>query len=87
MDWFDVAEHEERLIALASSSQGRRALVVGVESDILFPLHQQREMAELLTRCGMAVNFQALASVQGHDAFLVDKVRFAPLMSEFFMAS
>ncbi len=86
MDWFDLADHHERLIALCQYSAGKKALVIGVESDTLFPLHQQQSVAAMLTESGLDVSFYALPSLQGHDAFLVDKERFAPLMAEFFSA-
>ena len=84
MDWFDIADHEERLIALSKHADGKRALIVGVDTDVLFPLHQQREIAEMLDKCGMEVSFKALPSIQGHDAFLVDKERFSPVVKAFF---
>lgn len=84
MDWFDLQDHTERLIALAGCAAGKRALVVGVESDILFPLHQQESVAALLTESGLDVSYHALPSLQGHDAFLVDRERFVPVMGEFF---
>lgn len=84
MDWFDLEDHTERLIALAEQGAAKRALVVGVETDVLFPLHQQKSVAALLTESGLDVTFHALPSVQGHDAFLVDRERFVPVMADFF---
>lgn len=85
MDWFDLGDHQERLIALSQFSAGKRALVIGVASDTLFPLHQQQSVAAMLTESGLDVSFHALDSIQGHDAFLVDKERFAPLLGDFFL--
>ncbi len=76
MDWFDAGD-------LAGTTV-RRALVVGVETDTLFPLHQQRELAERLCELGRDVEFVAMPSLQGHDAFLVDRQRFAPVLRNFF---
>jgi homoserine O-acetyltransferase len=84
MDWFDLEDHNERLIALASDGAGKKALVVGVQTDVLFPLHQQESVAALLTESGLDVTFHALPSLQGHDAFLVDRERFVPVMADFF---
>ncbi len=86
MDWFDLEDHTERLIALAGQAAGKKALVVGVETDVLFPLHQQQTVASLLTESGLDVTFHALPSLQGHDAFLVDRERFVPVMADFFAA-
>ena len=43
-----------------------------------------KEIADGLKRAGKEVFFHALESVQGHDAFLVDKERFAPVVADFF---
>lgn len=72
MDLFDACDSDETLIALFRRSFTGHALVLGVDSDILFPLHQQRELAGALEASGSEVSFHALSSVQGHDAFLVD---------------
>lgn len=72
-DWFDVAEYGH-----GSVREGLRricieqALVIGVSTDILFPLEQQEQIAEGLREAGADVEFVALDSPQGHDAFLVD---------------
>ncbi len=72
-DWFDMAEYGNgsvleglKLIHL------EQAMVIGVSTDILFPLQQQEQIAEGLQAAGAAVEFVALDSPQGHDAFLVD---------------
>lgn len=84
MDWFDLAESAGTVEAAFSRMAVRRALVIGVETDILFPIEQQEQQAESLRLAGASVDFYALASVQGHDAFLVDFRHFAPLIAKFF---
>jgi homoserine O-acetyltransferase len=81
-DWFDIGEY-------APSKQGggdvakalaairvEQALVIGVSTDILFPLTQQQQIADGLAAGGAEVDFVALDSPQGHDSFLVDIPRF-----------
>jgi homoserine O-acetyltransferase len=72
-DWFDIAEygHGSVLEGLKRICL-QRAMVIGVSTDILFPLQQQEQIAEGLTAAGAEVEFVALDSPQGHDAFLVD---------------
>jgi homoserine O-acetyltransferase len=83
-DWFDVAEHGGGSAAQALRSTGvDRALVIGVETDILFPLTQQEEIAQGLEAGGAEVDFVALDSPQGHDAFLVDIARFGAAIAQF----
>jgi homoserine O-acetyltransferase len=47
-------------------------MVIGVSTDILFPLEQQEQIAKGLEAAGATVDFVARDSPQGHDAFLVD---------------
>jgi homoserine O-acetyltransferase/O-succinyltransferase len=76
-DWFDIAEYGEGHVMVGLSRiHIERALVIGVETDILFPLSQQEQIAEGLQAGGADVHFVALDSPQGHDSFLVDIPRF-----------
>ncbi len=83
-DWFDMAEyghgsvHEGlKLICI------EQAMVIGVSTDILFPLQQQQQIAEGLQAAGAKVEFVALDSPQGHDAFLVDIEHYSPAIGGF----
>lgn len=86
MDDFDPAEHAEGDSRAAFARlQLDSALVVGVSSDTLFPVAEQRDLAAALqVACDGGVRFVELGSIQGHDAFLIDEERFAPVMREFF---
>ena len=47
------------------------ALILGVQSDILFPVEQQREVADALRMAGnIDVRYYELGGVWGHDTFL-----------------
>ncbi|RCH79963.1 hypothetical protein CU098_003074 [Rhizopus stolonifer] len=51
------------------------ALVLGVQSDILFPVWQQKEIAECLRASGNKhVTYYELDAMYGHDTFLIDRV-------------
>jgi len=83
-DWFDVAEYGNGSVEAALRRVDvERALVIGVETDILFPLGQQQQIADGLRSAGAEVEFVALDSPQGHDAFLVDIPRFGAAISAF----
>ncbi|MBE1161315.1 homoserine O-acetyltransferase MetX [Dyella acidiphila] len=72
-DWFDIAEYGNgSVLEGLKRIQIEQALVIGVSTDILFPLEQQEQIAEGLRAAGAEVEFVALDSPQGHDAFLVD---------------
>lgn len=48
-------------------------LILGVESDILFPVEQQQECADALRMAGNnQVVYYKLGGVWGHDTFLLD---------------
>ncbi|NND60165.1 MAG: homoserine O-acetyltransferase [Gammaproteobacteria bacterium] len=83
MDLFDVADHGGCLEEGVACLQASRVLVIGVTTDILFPVWQQRELAELLKTPGRDVQLVELPSVQGHDSFLVDMDRFRPVIGRF----
>jgi homoserine O-acetyltransferase/O-succinyltransferase len=72
-DWFDIAEYGHgSVLEGLKRIHVERAMVIGVSTDILFPLQQQEQIAEGLQAAGAVVEFVALDSPQGHDAFLVD---------------
>lgn len=84
MDLFDAAEHGDGDLERAFSKlKLHSALVIGVETDVLFPVHQQLELAGALRRSGVRVRFERLPSIQGHDAFLVDMDRFVPVVRDY----
>ena len=76
MDRFDLAEHGGSYRAALSGSQAERVLVIGVESDLLYPIHEQAALAEAFELAGVATQFTRMPSLEGHDAFLVDIPRF-----------
>ncbi len=83
MDWFDIAEHGDSLEDGMSKVRVKRALVIGVTTDILFPSRQQKEIADLMQATGSAVDYVEIDSVNGHDAFLIDDEHFSPVVKKF----
>ena len=86
-DLFDVAEHGGSVPAGLKRVSAERVLVIGVETDMLFPIAQQRELAAGLEARGREVRLVELPSIQGHDSFLVDMDRFRPVLASFFATS
>lgn len=76
MDRFNLAEHGGSFASALAHSRLASALVIGVESDMLFPIHEQAAIAEALEAAGVKTRFARLPSMEGHDAFLVDVPRF-----------
>jgi homoserine O-acetyltransferase len=81
---FDFAEHGGSMQAAFKRLNLERALVVGVESDILFPLHQQRQLADGLSAVCEDTTLIELDRIRGHDSFLVDMDAFRPVICDFF---
>lgn len=84
MDLFDAADHGGSLEASFTQLKLQAALVIGVETDFLFPIQQQEDLALALDKYVDKVTFKRLSSMQGHDSFLVDMDRFRPAVAEFF---
>jgi len=86
MDRFDLAEHGESIEAVFARSQVERALVIGVESDLLFPIDEQRSLADAFAKAGSETTFAPLDCLEGHDSFLIDLERFGREISRFLAA-
>jgi homoserine O-acetyltransferase len=83
-DWFDIAEYGNgSVLEGLKKIHIEQAMVIGVSTDILFPLQQQEQIAEGLEAAGAKVEFVALDSPQGHDAFLVDIENYSPAIGGF----
>ena len=61
-----------------------RVMVIGVRTDLLFPLHQQQELADGFKAVCPDTEFVALDCLRGHDSFLVEMDAFRPVMCRFF---
>ncbi len=87
MDLFDVADHGGSVEHGLARVGAKRALIIGVETDLLFPIDHQKRIADGLRQGERDVSFHALSSIQGHDAFLVDMDHFRPILCDFFNCS
>lgn len=84
MDWFDAGDqHQGNIASMLKQTSLEAALVMGVDSDLLFPLTQQQSIADALQAADIDVNLHELDSIQGHDAFLIDMGNFGPPMAQF----
>jgi len=83
MDRFDLAAHGTSVADALARSRVEQALVIGVESDILFPVDEQRALAESFQQAGARTTFAPLACLEGHDSFLIDLEPFGRAISRF----
>lgn len=71
MDAFDVGEGRGGAAAALAGFRGR-ALVVGIDSDILYPAWQQHEIVDVLRQNGSPAEYCEIVTPHGHDAFLIE---------------
>ena len=83
-DLFDLAEYGGSIQAALSRVEADRIMIVGVKSDFLFAIDEQRELAADFEAVGRSVDLVELDSVQGHDSFLADMDGFRPVIGRFF---
>jgi len=76
MDRFDLAAHGDSAQAVFARSRIERALIIGVESDMLFSIAEQRLVADACRAAGIDTRFARLDCIEGHDSFLIDIERF-----------
>ena len=75
MDRFDLSKHGEHVEVLRRA-QLEQALVIGVETDLLFSISEQRAVARSLDEAGVTTYFRPLDCIEGHDSFLIEVERF-----------
>ena len=83
-DLFDFSNHGSSLDVAFNSLGIRESMIIGVETDILFPIWQQIELAERLEQVTEKTEFVKLNCIKGHDSFLVDLDVFGPVVKRFF---
>jgi homoserine O-acetyltransferase/O-succinyltransferase len=77
MDSHDIAKGQDYKSVLQSIKQP--TLVVGIDSDILYPPVEQQELADLIPNAQLVW----LKSIYGHDAFLIDTAELNNLIINF----
>lgn len=84
MDWFDSGDQHQQVVTdMLSATSLQSGLVIGVATDLLFPLSQQQDIADTLNAANIKTEMHAMSSIQGHDAFLIDIGNFAPPVAQF----
>ena len=81
MNGHDVGRGRES-IAAALGSIAARALVIGITSDVLFPVVEQRELAAGIPDA----EFEILEGEHGHDSFLIDTEKVSSMIATFLLS-
>jgi homoserine O-acetyltransferase len=58
-------------------------LAIGIDTDFLYPTYQQKEIVEALREAKKEAYYWELSSPHGHDAFLIEFSKMAPILSNF----
>ncbi|WP_363318148.1 hypothetical protein [Nostoc sp. NMS4] len=77
MDSHDIAQGQDYKSVLQSIKQP--ALIVAIDSDILYPPIEQQEVADLIPNAQLGW----LKSIYGHDAFFIDTEALSKLLINF----
>jgi homoserine O-acetyltransferase len=82
MDLFDPAR-DYSSAELAFERITARVLLIGIDSDWLFPAADVRALQEELVAAGVASTYHELTSDHGHDAFLAEPEKLIPSLTSF----
>jgi homoserine O-acetyltransferase/O-succinyltransferase len=73
MDYFDLADDYDDILANAFTGTRTRYCVVSFTSDWLYPTRESREIVQALNAAAANVSFVEIESDKGHDAFLLEE--------------
>jgi len=82
MDNHNVGRGNESVVA-ALKKITAKTLVIGIDSDILFPLSEQESLVDHIPHAQL----QVITSLHGHDGFLVEFDQFNQIVKKFLSAS
>ncbi len=80
MDSHNVARNRSEKTEHALRSIKANTLVVGISSDMLFPISEQRFLAKNISNA----SFAEIDSFYGHDGFLIETEKLTGIISDFF---
>jgi homoserine O-acetyltransferase len=84
LTYFDLArDHGEGSLERALANVAARYLLVSFSSDWLYPPHDSYELEEALRANGKHVTHFPIQASYGHDSFLLEEARQAPLIAAF----
>jgi homoserine O-acetyltransferase len=73
MDYFDLAQEHDGVLANAFRGSRTRFCVVSFTSDWLFPTSENRTIVHALNAAAANVSFVEIDTDRGHDSFLLDE--------------
>jgi homoserine O-acetyltransferase len=85
MDDFSIARYGASTVQVLRRVRAK-TLLVGISSDWLFPAAEVERLAQQFQTAGANVTYETFVSQHGHDAFLAEAAKLAPLVREFIYA-
>lgn len=82
MDLHDLSLGRDSMDA-AVAALTMPVLSIGVRSDILFPVHQQREIVDAVRAAGGTAGYVEIDSPHGHDGFLIETDQVGGAIADF----
>ncbi len=82
IDYFDL-EQSYGSLAQAFQNVHAKFLVMAFQSDWLYPIYQSKQLVTALQQCGKDVTYTEINSNYGHDAFLLEYDKMAPILTAF----
>ncbi len=82
MDLHDVARGRSG-VGSAMARIASPALVMGISSDVLYPVYQQQQIYSLICAGSQSAEFVLVDSPHGHDAFLINLEQVGPPVKRF----
>ena len=79
MDSHNVGRKRESIVSALSKIKAK-TLVIGIDSDILFPLHEQKFLSENIR----GAKLEVIQSIYGHDGFLVEFEHIKKIIKNFY---
>ncbi len=89
MDWFDGYHYHAETDNKNPLSDIRveSALIMGTQTDLLFPTWLQQDVYDLLQKADINSELIITDSIQGHDAFLVDEQSFSQALNRYLLST
>lgn len=86
MDLHDLGRGRGGVAAAVRRMTGP-AVIMSINSDILYPPYQQEQLRDLLVDAGTRCGFYEIDSTDGHDGFLIEVQQIAPIIEAFLDAT
>jgi homoserine O-acetyltransferase len=82
MDSHDLGRNRSGGIDETLQQISSKVLVLGIDSDLLYPLSEQKYLVKHIPDS----DFKVITSINGHDGFLIEQDQVAQYISEFLMS-